>query len=86
MLGSLDPLGMPLSTLVVPGNEADDGLYVPAIGRARSVVGKGGRLYIGDGKMAALSTRAFLQAGGDYYLTPLPMTGKTPALLCRLPA
>src|SRR6266568_1672053 len=29
MMGSLDPLGMPLSTDVVSGERADDGLYLP---------------------------------------------------------
>jgi len=60
MLGTLDPLGMPLATLVVAGNEADDGLYVPTIRRTRQVVGQGGRLYIGDAKMGALATRAYV--------------------------
>lgn len=84
MLGALDPLGMPVATLVLAGNRDDDGLYVPAIKRARPVVGEGGRLYIGDSKMAALDTRAFLQHSGDYYLVPLPMTGEVPDLLERL--
>lgn len=84
MLGALDPLGLPLATLVVPGDAADDPLYAPAIHRARPIVGVGGRLYIGDCKMAARKTRALLQAGGDYYLMPLPQTGATPALLRRL--
>jgi len=34
MLATLDPMGMPLATLVVAGNQGDDGLYVPAIRRA----------------------------------------------------
>lgn len=84
MLAALDPLGMPTATLVVPGDAADDPLYEPAIRQARRVVGQGGRLYIGDSKMAALRTRAFLQAGGDYYLTPLPRTGEVPELLTGL--
>lgn len=84
MLATLDPLGMPLATLPVAGNRADDGLYIPAIARARGVVGQGGRLYIGDAKMGALATRAFLQAGGDYYLMPLAQTGEVPELLARL--
>ena len=84
MLGALDPLGMPLATLVVAGNDADDGLYVPAIIRTRQVVGQGGRLYIGDAKMGALATRSFVQAGGDYYLTPLARTGEVPELLTTL--
>lgn len=84
MLGALDPMGMPLATLVVAGNESDDGLYVPAIERARPVVGQGGRLYIGDAKIGALATRAFVQAGEDYYLTPLARTGKVPELMLAL--
>ena len=81
MLAALDPLAMPLATLVVSGNVADDPLYEPALRQARSVVGQGGRLYIGDSKMAALQTRAFMQEGGDYYLTALPQTGDVPELL-----
>jgi transposase len=84
MLASLDPLGMPLATLVVPGDTADDPLYEPAITRARQVVGQGERLYIGDSKMAALQTRAFLHTGGDHYLTSLPRTGEVPGVLTHL--
>ncbi len=84
MLETLDPMGMPVATLVVAGNEADDGLYVPAITHSRSVVGQGGRLYIGDSKMGALATRAFVHAGGDYYLMPLAQTGEVPQLLAEL--
>jgi transposase len=67
----LDPLGMPLTTVVVPGNTADDPLYVPAIQAVRESLGAGGRTYIGDCKMGALATRAFVAAGGDFYLCPL---------------
>jgi transposase len=84
MLGALDPMGMPLATLVLSGHRDDDGLYVPTIKRARPVVGQGQRLYIGDSKMAALNTRAFLQYGEDDYLVPLPMTGEVPELLATL--
>jgi transposase len=68
---ALDPLGMPLATAVVPGNTTDDPLYVPAILAVRASLGTGGRTYIGDCKMAALATRAFVAAGGDFYLCPL---------------
>jgi transposase len=84
MLGSLDPMGMPIATLVVGGNEADDGLYIPTVEQTQKVVGKGGHLYVGDCKMSALATRAFIQAGQDFYLTTLPKTGKTPELLENL--
>ncbi len=67
----LDPLGLPLATAVVPGNTTDDPLYVPAIQAVRQALGVGGRTYVGDCKMAALATRAFVAAGGDFYLCPL---------------
>jgi transposase len=69
---TLDPLGMPLATDVVSGERADDPLYVPAVQQVRAGLGRSGLLYVGDSKMAALATRAFVQAGRDYYLCPLP--------------
>ena len=74
MLSLLDPLGLPLATQVVPGNEADDPLYIPAIEQVRATLKHLNVLYVGDCKMAALKTRAFIQNGSDYYLTPLPKT------------
>src|SRR5947209_8278582 len=67
----LDPLGLPLATAVVPGNTTDDPLYVPAIQAVQQSLGVGGRTYVGDCKMAALATRTFVAAGGDFYLCPL---------------
>src|ERR1700688_927384 len=67
----LDPLGLPLATAVVPGNAADDPLYIPAIQSVQQALGVGGRTYVGDCKMAALATRAFVAAGADFYLCPL---------------
>jgi len=69
--GVLDPLGMPLVTVVVPGNSSDDPLYVPIIRSVQQSLGVGGRTYVGDCKMAALATRAFVAAGEDCYLCPL---------------
>jgi transposase len=71
MLSVLDPLGLPVATDVVPGQRADDPLYLPAITRVRESVGRRGLLYVGDCKMGALETRASLHAGGDCYLCPL---------------
>jgi len=84
MLATLDPMGLPLATLVLPGNEADDGLYIPSVIRARQILGQGSRLYVGDAKMGAVDTRAFIQAGGDYYLTPLAQIGHIPKLMKKL--
>ena len=55
----------------MPGNVTDDPLYVPAIQAVRHALGVGGRTYVGDCKMAALATRAFVAAGDDFYLCPL---------------
>ena len=71
MLSTLDPLGLPLATTVVPGHHADDPLYIPAVKQVRASLGQRGLLYVGDCKMAALETRAFLHAGQDFYLCPL---------------
>ena len=72
MQAVLDPLGMPLATDVVSGEHADDPLYVPCIRRVQASVGRHGLLYVGDCKMAARETRAFLATQGDFYLCPLP--------------
>ena len=71
MLATLDPLGLPLVTEVLSGERADDPLYLPAIARVRACLNTPGLLYVGDCKMAALDTRARIQAAGDYYLCPL---------------
>jgi transposase len=68
---ALDPLGLPVSIAVVAGNCADDPLYVPQIKKVQRSFGQGGKLYVGDCKMAALATRAYLADSGDSYLCPL---------------
>jgi transposase len=77
MMGSLDPLGMPLATDVLSGERADDGLSLPIIERIRSGLHKTGVLFVGDCKMSALDTRAYLARHQDWYLSPLPLTGVT---------
>src|SRR5256886_376790 len=77
MMGSLDPLGMPLATDVLSGERADDGLYIPLIERIRIGLNKTGLLFVGDCKMSALETRAYLARHQDWYLSPLPLTGAT---------
>jgi len=78
MQAVLDPLGMPLVTDVVSGERADDPLYLPTITRVQESLGRRGLLYVGDCKMAAHDTRAFLQARGDFYLCPLPVVQLAP--------
>ena len=77
MMGSLDPLGMPLSTEVLSGERADDGLYIPLMERIRTGVKTAGLLFVGDWKMSALETRAYLAKHQNFSLSPLPLTGAT---------
>jgi transposase len=70
-----------VATDVVPGQHADDPLYLPAITRVRQGVGRRGLLYVGDCKMGALETRASIQAGGDFYLCPLAEVQLPPTVL-----
>src|SRR5215218_2974933 len=77
MMGSLDPWGMPLSTDVLSGERADDGLYIPIMARIRTGMQTTGLLFVGDCKMSALETRASIVGHHDLYLSPLPLTGVT---------
>jgi transposase len=77
MAAAAQPSGYLLATDVLPGNVADDPLYLPLIQRVRLQVGRSGLLYTGDCKMAAAATRADIAKHGDYYLMPLPLTGQT---------
>jgi transposase len=77
MMSVLDPLGLPLVTRIVSGERADDGLYGAAIAETQVLLGRTGLLHVGDSKMSALSIRGQIAASGDYYLCPLPMTGRT---------
>lgn len=77
MTVAFHPHGHLAVTEVLSGQMADDGLYLPIIGRARGMIGHTGVLYSGDSKMAALAIRAEIARAGDYYLTIAPLTGET---------
>jgi transposase len=77
MAAVTQPLAFPVSTAIVSGDQADDGLYWPTIVKVKEKVGGAGLLFVGDCKMAALDTRACIANAADYYLTPLPNTGDT---------
>ena len=71
MLASLDPMGMPLATEVLPGNWADDPLYVSSIKRVQESLESKGLLHVGDSKMSSTESRAYIVFSGDVYLCPL---------------
>jgi transposase len=68
---------MPLSTDVLSGERADDGLYLSLMERIRTGLKTPGLLFVGDCKMSALETRASIAGHHDFYLLPLPLTGAT---------
>ena len=77
MAAAAEPTGQLLACDVHPGHSADDPLYLPLIERVRDILDRTGLLYTGDCKMAALETRAAIDADHDFYLTPLPLCGGT---------
>jgi transposase len=81
MLASLDPLGVIVAADIVPGNAADDPLYVPIIDRLCDDWQAQGLLFIGDCKLASLPNRAHIQQRGHFYLAPLAQVGDVPAQL-----
>jgi len=81
VLGTLDPVGVPLATAAVSGEQADDPQYVPLWKRLVAVIGHADFLTVGDCKLASLANRAQIHDGDGFYLAPLPMTGTTPAEL-----
>src|SRR5882672_8071695 len=83
MMGALDPLGMPLATDVLSGERADDGLYIPIIKRIEAGLSPGGLLFVGDCKMRAFATRAYMAGRQHGYLAPLPLTGGTAEAMAR---
>jgi transposase len=80
MLASLDPLGLPVALQVVPGNQADDGLYVPAYDAAVRALGTADVLVVGDSKRGARPTRAHIAAKKSAYLCAYRPAGATAAI------
>jgi transposase len=68
MLSTLDPAGLPLTCQVVNGKRADDGLYIPSYESAAATLGHRRFLAVGDSKMGAKGTRAYLAVRESFYL------------------
>ena len=81
---ALDPLGLPVSTTIVSGNQADDPLYIPEIKKVQQGLASNGLTYVGDSKMAALETRHYIAQSQNYYLCPLPEKQVSKADLAEL--
>lgn len=71
MLATLDPLALPLCSLIVSGNKADDELYVPLIKEVNRTLAQIGILYVGDAKLGSIYNRFYISQEKNYYLTPM---------------
>jgi transposase len=60
MMGSLDPLGMPMATQVVSGEQADDNWYIRVFEQSRASLAAQDLLWVGDCKMGSLATRSYI--------------------------
>ena len=77
-LGTIDPAGIPLVSATLPGNGADDPMYVPFWHGLVSAIGHRDFIYIADAKAASYENRAKLSRADGLYCFPLPLTGQIP--------
>jgi len=80
-LATLDPVGVPLATATLPGQQADDPTYLPIWQRMVQTLGRADFLLVADCKLGSLSNRAQIHAHGGFYLCPLAMVGHRDELL-----
>ncbi|WP_299466726.1 transposase, partial [uncultured Microscilla sp.] len=74
MVATVDPLSMPLSSVIVSGNKADDNLYLDVVKKLEKGLPKKQQLFVGDAKLSSRGNRAYLQNKEQFYLTPLSET------------
>jgi len=72
LLATLAPCGIPLVSATLPGNGADDPLYVPTWQKMVKVIGHKDFVFLADCKAGAIATRAQIAAGGGIYCFPVP--------------
>ena len=70
-LSVLDPLGLPLTVSIHPGNTADDPLYIPVMDSVIKNVNNKRLLFVGDCKLCAIATRLHAFLHQMDYLCPL---------------
>ena len=80
-LGTLDPAGVPLVSVMLRGSQNDSPVYLPVWRHIVEIVGHPDFLLVGDCKLSSVDNRAQLQVAGGLYLSPLALTGSWPGLL-----
>lgn len=83
VLGTLDPAGVPLLSATLPGNGADDPIYVPTWERMAQTIGHKDFVFIADCKASARRTRAQIDQQGGIYCVPLALTGRMDQTLAQ---
>lgn len=83
VLGTLDPAGVPLLSATLPGNGADDPIYVPMWERMAQTLGHKDFVFIADSKASAHSSRAQIDQQGGLYCVPLALTGRMKQTLAQ---
>ncbi len=76
MMATLDTeingFAFPLASVTVPGNTADDVLYLPVIEHCKASLGEADNLLmVGDKKLGSKQNRAYIVKSGANYLCPL---------------
>jgi len=71
ILANLEEGNIPLTSITVSGEQADDVLYLPIINQAKASLDRNGILWVGDVKLGSLSNRASIVKLEDFYLSPL---------------
>lgn len=71
MVATLDPFAMPLYSVTVAGNIADDVLYLPVINQLIDNLPLHHQLFVGDTKMGSLNIRGQIHLSDHHYLVPL---------------
>ena len=80
-LGTLDPVGVPLVSAMLRGNQNDSPVYLPIWRQMVGIIGRTDFVLVGDCKLSSLGNRVQLHLEGGIYLSPLAMTGQWPKLL-----
>lgn len=71
IVANLEECNIPLTSITVSGEKADDVLYIPAIKQSKLSIDKNGLLWVGDSKLASFKNRVYILDLKDYYLCPL---------------
>jgi transposase len=80
-LGTLDPAGIPLVSVMLRGNQNDSPVYLPIWRQMVEIIGHPNFVLVGDCKLSSLINRVQLHLERGIYLSPLAMTGQWPAVL-----